>query len=211
VGHGYKGRFIVLEGIELNGKDTHTTALAKYLFYKNKEHSVILTREPTKLTEEGKILRKMLLEMENPRKDSEKFFNLLVDDRTRHVNELIVPALKFGATVISNRHKYSTIAYEGSLGIPIPRIIEAHKGMVVPDLTIILDITMEEFEKRFAENSDTHKEVFDKDKAFISQVREVYLQMPELLPEENIKIISSMEPFEEVHQKVIEEVEKILY
>lgn len=208
--HDYKGKFIVLEGIELNGKDTHTAALAKYFFFKNKEHSVVLTREPTKLTEEGRMLRKMLLEMKEPRKENEKLFNLYLADRKKHVNELIIPALKFGTTVISNRHKHATIAYEGALGIPIQKIIDAHKGIIVPDLTIILDITMDEFDKRLAANAQTHSEVFDYDREFISKVREIYLQMPKLLPDENIKIISSMEPFEEVHQKVVAEVEKVL-
>lgn len=145
--HNFKGKFIVLEGIELNGKDTHSAALARNLFFRDKKHSVILTREPTKLTEEGKLLRKMLLEMKEPQKENEKLFNLYVADRKKHVNELIVPALKFGAIVISDRHKHSTIAYEGALGMPLKKIIEAHKDLVVPDLTIILDITMEEFEK----------------------------------------------------------------
>lgn len=94
--------------------------------------------------------------------------------------------------------------------MPLDKIIDAHKELVVPDLTIILDITMEEFEKRLAANGETHSEVFDYDKEFISKVREIYLQMPKLLPDEKIVFISSMEPFEEVHKKVIAEVEKIL-
>lgn len=204
----YPGKFIVLEGIELNGKDTHSTALARHLFFKDKQHSVVLTREPTKLTEEGRLLRKMLLEMKEPRKENEKLFNLYVADRKKHLDGLIVPALKFGATVISDRHKHSTIAYEGSLGMPIEKIIDAHKGMIAPDLTIILDITIDEFVRRFASSSETHSEVFDRDKELMTKIREVYLQMPELLHDENIKIISSMEPFEEVHEKIIKEVEK---
>lgn len=208
--HGYPGKFIVLEGIELNGKDTHAAALARYLHFKDKKYSIVLTREPTKLTDEGRMLRKMLLEMKEPQKENEKLFNLYVADRKKHVNDLIIPALKFGATVISNRQKHSTIAYEGALGIPIEKIIDAHKEMIAPDLTIILDITIEEFERRFTENTITHSEVFDKDKEPMEKIREIYLQMPQLLPDENIKIISSMEPFEEVHQKVIAEVEKIL-
>lgn len=207
--HSFKGKFIVLEGIELNGKDTHTAALARYIFFKNKEHSVVLTREPTKLTEEGRLLRKMLLTMD-PYKEKEKLVELYIADRKKHVEGLIIPALKFGSTVISDRFKHSTIAIQGALGIPIEKIVEAHKGIVAPDLTIILDITIDEYVKRFAESADTHKEVFDNNKELMVKIRENYMRMPEFLPDENIKFISSMEPFEEVHKKIVAEVEKIL-
>jgi dTMP kinase len=210
VAHKFPGKFIVLEGIELNGKDTHTAALSKHFFFKNKEHSVILTREPTKLTEEGRLLRKMLLNMKQPQKENEKLFDLYLADRRKHVEGLIIPALKFGSTVISDRFKHSTIAYEGALGIPIERIINAHKGIIAPDLTIILDITIDEFKRRFAESAATHSEVFDTNVELMTKIREVYMRMPELLPDENIKFISSMEPFEQVHQKVVAEVEKII-
>ncbi len=208
--HGYRGKFIVLEGIELNGKDTHTAALSKYFFFKNKEHSVILTREPTKLTEEGKLLRKMLVEIKEPEKEKERLLELYIADRKKHVEGLIIPALKFGSTVICDRFKHSTIAIQGALGIPVEKIIEAHKGIIVPELTIILDITIDEYAKRLSENVSNHNEVFDKDKELMIKIRENYMRMPELLPDENIKFISSMEPFEEVHQKVVAEVEKIL-
>lgn len=208
--HNFKGKFIVIEGIELNGKDTHAAALSKYFFFKNKAHSVVLTREPTKLTEEGRLLRKMLVEMKEPQKEKEKLFELYIADRRKHVEGLIIPALKFGSTVICDRFKHSTIAIQGALGIPVEKIIEAHKGMIVPDLTIILDITIDEYAKRFSESASTHNEVFDEDKELMIKIRENYMRMPELLPDENIKFISSMEPFEEVHQKVIAEVEKIL-
>jgi len=208
--HGYRGKFIVLEGIELNGKDTHTAALSKYFFFKNKEHSVVLTREPTKLTEEGRLLRKMLVEMKEPEKEREKLFELYIADRKKHVEGLIIPALKFGSTVISDRFKHSTIAIQGALGIPVGKIIEAHKGIIAPDLTIILDITIDEYVKRFSSNAGTHSEVFDNDRELMVKIRENYMRMNELLPDENIKFISSMEPFEKVHEKVIAEVEKIL-
>jgi len=206
----FKGKFIALEGIELNGKDMHASALARHLHFKDKKYAVVLTREPTKLTDEGRLLRKMLAEMKDPRNEGERLFNLYLEDRRKHVNGLIIPALQFGATVISNRYKHSAIAIQGALGVPIQRMIDAHREIISPDLTIILNITIDEFKRRYTENTVTHSEVFDKNVELMEKIRENYLRMPEMLPDENIKIISSMEPFEEVHQKVVKEVEKVL-
>lgn len=207
---GYKGKFIVLEGIDLTGKGTHTIKLAQHFYQKSKKNVFLLTREPTMATEEGKMLRHLLMTMKDPIAERERLFQLYVTDRKNHMENFVMPALKFGAVVLCDRFKHSSIAYQGALGVPIRRIIDAHREMIVPDLTVILDIPPEEYAKKSAAEQKTHEEVFDKNMEFITKVREIYLQMPKLLPNENIKIISSLPPFEEVHQKVIEEVEKIL-
>jgi len=205
-----KGKFIVIEGIDLTGKGAHTIGLPRHFYQKSKENVFLLTREPTMSTEEGRILRDLLQTMKDPKAEAERLFQLYVADRKKHMQNFVIPALEFGAIVFCDRFKHSTIAYQGALGIDVGRIIEAHKEMIVPDLTIILDITPEEYVKKAAIEKQTHVEVFDKDKEFITKVRKIYLQMPELLPNENIKIISATPPFEEVHQEIIEEVEKIL-
>jgi len=205
-----KGKFIVLEGIDYCGKGTQSAILARYFFNKDKKSPVVLTREPTMLTEEGRTIRNLLMTMKNPLEGAEKLFHLYVEDRKKHVNQFIQPALDFGAIVISDRYKYSTIAYQGAQGNPIEKIIEAHYGLLIPDLAIVLDITPEEYAERATKERGTHVEIFDQNKEFIARVREIYLQMPKLLPDENIKIISAMPTFEEVHQQVISEVEKAL-
>jgi dTMP kinase len=206
----YKGKFIVLDGIDYCGKGSHITALANYFFSKSKESVVVLTREPTMLTEEGKEIRKLLATMKSPREAADRLFYLYPADRKKHVNRFIIPCMSFGAIVISDRYKYSTIAYQGAQGIPVERTIEVHKEMLIPDLALILDITPEEYVMRAVSNRRQQPEVFDKNKEFIRKVRQIYLEMPELLPNENIKIISSMSPFEEVHPLVVAEVEKIM-
>jgi len=206
----HKGRFIVLEGIDLTGKGTHTIGLAQHFYHKSKENVFLLTREPTMATEEGRMLRYLLKNMKDPTAERERLLQLYVADRRKHMENFVMPALEFGAIIFCDRFKHSSIAYQGALGIPVGRIIDAHSGMAVPDLTIILDIPPEEYVRKSAAEQKTHEEVFDKDREFITKVREIYLRMPRLLPDENIKIISSLPPFKEVHEKVIEEVEKIL-
>jgi dTMP kinase len=210
--HPFKGKFVVLEGIDLSGKGTHTIGLAKHFYTKSKQNIFLLTREPTMSTDEGKLLRHLLQTMEDPKAEAERLFQLYVADRKKHLANFVIPALKFGAIVFCDRFKHSTIAYQGALGVPVEKIIDAHSEMIVPDLTIIFDIAPEEYERKFAmqKSKGTHQEVFDRDSEFIAKVREIYLQMPKLLPQENIKIIDASRPFEEVHKEVIAEVEKIL-
>jgi dTMP kinase len=67
--------------------------------------------------------------------------------RAQLVAEIIKPALETGKTVLCDRFISSTCAYQGSSGYSVEKIIELGKlavGDVWPDLTIIIDIPVEE-------------------------------------------------------------------
>lgn len=108
----YKGYFITIEGNEGSGKTTQAKKLYEYLV-ENYNYEVILTKEPgEKEIEECRQLRNILLNPKfklNPKSE----LLLMLADRSQHIERMIVPALKRGAIVISDRFSDSTMVYQG--------------------------------------------------------------------------------------------------
>ncbi|MEM4589914.1 MAG: dTMP kinase [Candidatus Micrarchaeia archaeon] len=203
---GKKGKFIVIEGIDGCGKSTQVNNIAKYLFSKDKSNHILITREPTMLSSYGKKVRDLLKKQKNTQKNAAVFTRLYVNDRKFHIKKIVIPAIKEGCIVISDRYKYSTFAYQLSQGDKLDNLIKLHKGLVVPDLVIILDISEEESIKRISDQKD--KELFEK-KEFLRKVRENYLKMKELFSNENIVIIDGERNKDEVFESIKKEIDKL--
>ncbi|MFA5162162.1 MAG: dTMP kinase [Elusimicrobiales bacterium] len=143
-----KGLFIVLEGPDRTGKSTQSGPLVEYL--RGLGRNVVLTREPggTKLAE---AVRSVIL---NPRQRICPLAELLLYEasRAQHVQEKILPALKAGCIVISERFTMSTAAYQGyGRGLDLKTIDRLNKiatAGLEPDLTVVLDMPESFFGKR---------------------------------------------------------------
>ncbi len=105
----YKGLLISFEGIDGAGKST----LAKNIYQKLLSRSVdtLLTKEPG-ATPLGKYLRKIINEREFAITSCAEFL-LFAADRCEHFEGLIIPALKNGTVVLSDRLADSSLAYQG--------------------------------------------------------------------------------------------------
>ncbi|MEZ0536873.1 dTMP kinase [Caldicellulosiruptoraceae bacterium PP1] len=134
------GRFIVFEGNDGAGKSTQIAMAEKYL--KNKGIRVLTTREPGG-TEVGYRIRKLLLDPEYKMDGLTEAF-LLAADRNEHVRNVIIPALKEGYVVLSDRYILSSIVYQGMVrGVGIDKILKLNmvfEEMIKPDLYIVLTL-----------------------------------------------------------------------
>lgn len=140
-----RGRFITLEGGEGVGKSTQIKLLASKLKSLNK--AVITTREPGGAPG-AEAIRALLVE----RRDhpwsplTEAFLHSAA--RAEHVSATVRPALEAGTWVISDRFSDSTIAYQGyGLGLSktmLASLIKLSTGGLKPDLTLILDLPVEQ-------------------------------------------------------------------
>jgi len=144
----FKGLFIVLEGPDKSGKSTQARLLADTL--KGRGHKVLHTREPGG-TSVAEGVRKVLLDPALTIDPLAELF-LYEASRAQHTNEKIIPALKAGHIVISERFTMSTDAYQGvarGLGLKTTTTLNriATRGLK-PDLTILLDIPVNEFDSR---------------------------------------------------------------
>jgi dTMP kinase len=106
-----------------------------------------LTREPGG-SPGAEAIRQLLIEGETERWDAVGEALLLYAARHEHVTRLIRPALDAGTWVVCDRFNDSTLAYQGyGRGVPIEELRALQRfalGEFAPDLTVILDLPVEE-------------------------------------------------------------------
>ena len=185
-----KPRFITLDGIDGAGKSTNL-AVMKAWFEKHKL-PVLFTREPGG-TPAGEALREILL---NPATQVSLCTEtlLMFAARQQHLETVILPALKNGTHVVSDRFTDATFAYQGGgRGVPLQDIATLEhwvQGDFRPDLTLLLDVPLEVSMARI--NQTREKDRFEQEEAeFFNRVREVYLQRANEQPERYAVIDSS--------------------
>jgi len=204
-----QGKFIVIDGMDGSGKTTQIMKIVNYIFKKDKRNHLVLTREPY-ASDFGLEIRRLLAESTNPMENGLKMADLFVSDRKVHVEKIIAPSLAKGMQVLCDRFKYSTLAYQQTQGIPLQRLIEMHKGMVVPNLVLIFDLPARIAVERMSKDGIRgRKEVFEK-LEFQEKLRHNYHALKEQLPNENIVIVDASKSIEEVFSQLKAEVNKIL-
>jgi len=207
-----KGKFIVFEGIDGSGKTTQINQLSKWITESNvipKNKQLVVTREPggTKL---GQSIRSLLLDTsieKNP--DSITELLLYAADRAQHVNEIIRPSLQKGNWVISDRFCGSTLAYQGygrKLDIKLIKDLETISTQgISPDITFLLDITVDESIKRRINIKNDRIE--NEGREFLSNV---LLGFKKLSEDNKWKTISALNSKEEIISDIKYEINKLL-
>jgi dTMP kinase len=131
------GFLIALEGIDGAGKSTQANLLAGAL--RQRGFEVTLTREPT-AGPVGRKLRRYLLGATRHLSPQEEL-DWFLADRREHVAATIKPALAAGHIVITDRYYYSSVAYQGALGLDPARILALNEVVAPrPDLVFILTL-----------------------------------------------------------------------
>ncbi len=187
------GKLITFEGGEGAGKSTQVSILANRLTQSG--HQVIATREPggSPAAEE---IREVLLS--GKAKPFGAFAEALLFSVARqdHVDAVINDALAKGSWVISDRFLDSTRAYQGvSGGVPQPVISALErltlKGLT-PDLTIILDLPVEEGLRRAAKRPGNGPDRFESENlAQHERIRKAFLDIAEEEPNRCVVIDAS--------------------
>ncbi|MEY9215002.1 dTMP kinase [Thermobifida halotolerans] len=194
------GLFVVLEGGEGSGKSTQVREIAVWL--REEGFDVLTTREPgaTKL---GMRLRTMLLDKAHAGMAARTEVLLYAADRAEHVETVIRPALERGAIVISDRYVDSTLAYQGAGrdldGDEVARLNDWATGRLVPDLTIVLDLPVEEGLRRHADRPADRLE--SESLEFHERVRRGFLQLADREPERYL-VLDAQEPQEAVTRAI---------
>jgi dTMP kinase len=143
-------RLITLEGGEGAGKTSAIAAIRDRL--QAAGHDVVLTREPggTPLAER---IRELLLGAQDESLAAETELLLMFAARAQHVRQVVRPALRRGAFVISDRFTDSSYAYQGAgRGLDPEWIAALERRAVglVPGLTLLLDLDVREGRARTA-------------------------------------------------------------
>ncbi len=200
-----RGKLISIEGTEGAGKSTALQFIKQHLI--KAKIDVIWTREPggTELAEE--IRRLVLHPMSFEDIEPETELLLMFAARSQHVKKNILPALREGKWVATDRYIDASYAYQGGgRGIDMQYIAMLDKWIVgshYPDLTLLLDIDpavgFERAEKRGTEKDRIEQEKMD----FFIRVRDVYLQRAKQYPK-RIKIIDASVPIYAVESQILD-------
>jgi dTMP kinase len=157
-----KGAFICIEGLDGCGKTTQAKLLAKKL---GKSRNTLYTAEPSR----GKIgtyIRNRCLYGEK-RLSTVVEALLFAADRIEHVENEVLPALREGRLVISDRYIYSSLAYQGAAGLSLEWIENVNKHALKPDLAVFIDVdpktVMHRLKRKRSvmENMETQQKVRD--------------------------------------------------
>jgi dTMP kinase len=201
--------FITLEGPEGGGKTSQATHLADHL--RRQGFDILLTREPGG-TAIGEQVRAILTRLDNTEMNPRAEFLLFSAARAQIVHEAIKPHLDGGGLVVCDRFFDASLAYQGyghQLDINVLRAITdfATAGLV-PDLTLLLDLSVEEGLSRREHGGNWNRlDAYDLD--FHQRVRDGYHTLAELDPQRWV-IIDASQSFDQVRESILHAVDQRL-
>lgn len=198
------GTLITVEGSDGAGKTTQLDLIEAYLHQRCID--LVRTREPGG-TPVGEKLRGILLEGRHLNISNETELLLIFAARQQHIDEVIRPALRAGRWVLCDRFTDASYAYQGAgRGIAMERIAvleEWVQGGLCPDLTLVLDVDVEEGMRRsVSRNPGTEPDRFEQqDLEFKQAVRRCYLDRAEADPD-RIRVINAAAAIADVDRQV---------
>ncbi len=161
------GLHIAVEGIDGSGVTTHSKLLVERL--SSMGYRVVYFKEPTS-GPVGKIIR-ALLKTENPRQ--ELLALLFAADRVWNyyeANPSIASVKSSGGIAVSDRYKYSSLAYQG-VALGYEWVACVNSRVPPADIVVYLDVPVEVAIRRVGERD--FKETFEK-REFLEKVKESY-------------------------------------
>ncbi len=185
--------FIAFEGIDGCGKSTQAELLYSYMKQKGR---CLLTDEPTDgmtgvliqgLLRSGRHIDPMALQL------------LFISDRTEHMNEFLLPKLKEGYSIITDRYMFSSIAYGAASGVDKEWLMQTSSKFRLPDATFVFDVDPEIAMQRLKKKSN-EVEYFDKVQ-FMGKARAAFQSLKEHY--KNYYLIDSSKSIEEIHSNII--------
>lgn len=201
VKNSYKGKFIVLEGLDGSGQSTQAKLLKEY-FEKN-GRKTLLTKEPTKTTVAGKKIQEILNEKETI--SPLALQKLYVKDRAEHLKKEIIPMLKKGGIVISDRYFFSTFAF-GGLDVPIPKLVALNERFIFPDMVFLLKVRAKVCIKRI-EARGQRFQFFKK----LEKLKKIWINYEQIAKRfKSIKVINGERVIEQIHLRIVKDCRKLL-
>jgi len=196
----YPGKFIAFEGLDGSGQSTQANLLYNWL--NQRSQSFVLGRPRAHLTKEptnniiGGLIRGQLTSDWKTRPECLQL--LFSADRAHHLEKEIIPILKQGSPVITDRYAFSTIAYGASEIQDKNWLIEINKLFILPDLTLFIKVSPKTCLERIRKNR-FHLELFEKEQS-LTRVWQAYEELAHQF--ENIHIIDGERPIEDVFEEL---------
>jgi dTMP kinase len=199
-----KYRYIAIEGIDGSGKTTIANLLYNEL--SKRYDKIILVKEPYD-NDLSKKIKEIILKEHEKNLDYGYLLALLFTADRSIKNIDLKKYLNNDYIIISDRSIYSTFSYQILYeGIDIEWLKCVSKYIIRPDITFILDvdpkIAVERINSR-GKNITSYENI-----EFLRKVRENFLKLKEIFPEDNIIYIDGEEKPEEILEKILKIIEK---
>ncbi len=188
-----RGILVVLEGIDGVGKSTQAKRLAAV--FRGRGYAVASLREPT-LSPWGRRLREAMAMGRRVLAPSQEL-DLFLQDRRYDVAAHLRPALAARQLVLLDRYYFSTMAYQGALGIDPESIRRLNETFApVPDLVLILLIPPTEALQRIRQRRGQTADTFERED-YLQRVDGIFrtLQGPYIHPiaaDQSSEIVTSV-------------------
>jgi len=194
---------VTIEGGEGAGKSTQAALLVGALGRAG--IAALATREPGG-SPGAEAIRRLLLEGEAERWDPLGEALLFAAARRDHVVRTILPALAAGTWVVCDRFADSTLAYQGDgKGLDRAVLVELQRltlGGLAPDLTVILDLPVEEGLRRAAARSGAADRFERLGRAFHRRLRDGFRRIAAAEPQRCVVVDAAADP-ETVHRAIL--------
>jgi dTMP kinase len=201
-----EGVFVVFEGGDGVGKSTQTRLLADRLRGEGRE--VVVTFEPGD-GQLGAVLRDLVLNPKWGDVAARAEALIYAADKAQHLHEVVLPALRRGAVVISDRYVDSMLAYQGAGRVldadRVEQIARWATQDLLPDLTVLLDLDPAQGVGGIADPDRVEGAGLE----FHRRARELFLAMAER-DRENYLVLAAREPVEVIAEVVAKRVASLL-
>lgn len=155
----YKGKFIAFEGLDGSGSTTQAIKLARFL--KSQKKRVQQTKEPTSYLIGGLIRSWLASDWSSSPICLQLLFTA---DRAHHLEKEVMPLLKRGVHVISDRYFLSTLAF-GAIDISDRQWLrDINRNFLLPDVIFLIKVSPRVCIERIAGDRN-HFELFEKEEA----------------------------------------------
>lgn len=210
------GQYIVVEGIDGSGKTTQVEKIRKIFEKQGKE--VVVTGEPRKDKGIfGKLIQEILLSKKKI--PSVAFQYLFSADRAVHQEDIIIPSLKAGKIVLSDRCFWSAVPYGimdhmmgesgftdsysyemGKVILTAQSILSMYHQFLLPDKTFYLDISLDTAMRRI-KKADKQIEIYEE----VGKLEKIMLGYKWLAKEfsEEIAVVNGENRVEEVTKEIL--------
>jgi dTMP kinase len=195
--------FLTFEGLDASGKTTQARRAVEWLRARHRT-PVHFIREPggTAISER---LREILLDGKNLELTELTELLLFSASRAQLVQQVIAPALRRGEIVVCDRYYDSTTAYQGyGRGLDLQAVLQLNTVATSgtdPDLTILVDISVEEIERRRMKEGGRPDRMESAGRQFYERVRQGYLAIARDHPERCV-VIDGMRSVDLVAQEI---------
>jgi len=210
--HGYDGLLIVIEGTDGAGKSTQVNLLKKYI--ENECYGCMLSEWKT-----SRLISDVINEAKERNLLNTTTFSLLyAADYADRLENVIIPALKAGFVVLLDRYIYTAFVRDSVRGHDIKWVKKLYDFATVPDLVFYLKMPEDKLLKRMIGTKGLDYFESGRDiglstdiyKSFEIYQNKCLEEYDRLQKEYNFITIDGELPINEIHQKIKDEVKKVL-